>query len=219
MQRNHKTGSEKKMKERNSNSDEQEKNPKKVKKIKPSIFTLALIAFGILIVFTAVGFSMDHVSRVNPNLCGLCHNMTDHVDSFLNQNHLDNVHYQANVGCKDCHSDYTVAQELSSLVSYISGNYSEPMDKIKVNDDMCFQCHIDHEHLAKSTDLLFRNPHQGHFAELRCRTCHVSHDKQVNYCGSCHDNGGQRMIEDQYYARSENPFAPGNVPNENAPKK
>jgi len=193
--------------------------PKKKGKFISYGVLIALFAVIFIGVAVAVGFSVDHISRTNPNFCGTCHNMTEHVDSYLNQNHMDNAHYLAGVGCKDCHSDYTVAEEMKSLVSYVSGDYSVPMDKIKTKDDMCLQCHISQESLAEKTDLLFRNPHQGHFTDLRCKTCHVSHGTQVNYCGSCHDNGGQRMVEDPFIPRSENPFAPGNTPNENAPRQ
>ncbi|PKO14922.1 MAG: nitrate reductase [Chloroflexi bacterium HGW-Chloroflexi-10] len=146
-----------------------------------------------LIVAVGAGFSVDHLSRSDPNFCASCHNMTGHVDSYLHSNHMDNVHLKVGVGCKDCHSDYKVQDEVSSLVNYISGNYQQPFEKIKVKDDMCLKCHISMEYQADSTDYLFRNPHRSHWDSLRCTSCHFSHAEQVDYCSSCHDNGGQRM--------------------------
>ena len=32
--------------------------------------------------------------------------------------------------------------------------------------------------------------------DAMCLQCHISHGEQVDYCSSCHENGGQRMIED-----------------------
>lgn len=182
---------------------------KKVKEINKKI-NVWFIAFIVIVVinFGFFGFmTVDHQSRVNPQLCSSCHNMETHVDSYLNSNHLDQIHFQAGVGCKECHSDYTIVDETKSLVKYITNNNNESFDRIRVEDDMCLQCHIGGENLAAKTDFLARNPHESHWPNAKCADCHLSHDNQVDYCARCHDNGGQRMIEDPIIPRAENPWS------------
>jgi hypothetical protein len=125
--------------------------------------------------------------------CAICHNIKSHVESYLNGRTLDNVHKQASVGCKDCHVDYTLWKEIKSAYRYISGNDETVLFKRKFPQTMCTRCHISIEYLAVKTDFLPRNPHESHFPELECGQCHRSHEKQIDYCSRCHDNGGQRM--------------------------
>ncbi len=157
---------------------------------------LGLIGVSLFFLMVAGGFGVDHISRTNPYFCATCHNMQAHVTSYTTSNHLDHAHMQAGVGCKQCHSNYGIPEETASIVNYVSGNYSVPFAKIKVKDEMCLQCHISNAHVAQKTDFLARNPHQNHNIGLRCTACHISHGEQVDYCSSCHENGGQRMIED-----------------------
>jgi len=72
---------------------------------------------------------------------------------------------------------------------------------------MCTQCHISGDYLAAQTDFLVRNPHESHWPNLKCVDCHMSHENQVNYCGRCHDNGGQRLVEMPIVPRANNPWA------------
>lgn len=187
---------------------EAEKDQKKVKRTRR--INGWLLGF-IVIVVANIGIfgflAIDNHSRTNPEFCASCHNMEDHVDSYMNGTNMDNIHYQANVGCKDCHSDYTVKDEAASLVSYVAGDYDKVFKKIKVEDDMCLECHISLDYHADRTDFLNKNPHKSHWPELRCTSCHVSHDEQVDYCSRCHENGGHRMTGDEIIMRGHNPFA------------
>ena len=126
--------------------------------------------------------------------------MDENVNSYLTSNHLDNVHLQAGVQCKDCH-DYPVSAEISSGVNFLMGNYNVGPDgkllKVQYDDQMCLDCHISYAFMGRATDYLFRNPHNNHNGELECRACHMSHEAQIDFCSSCHSNGGQRMIEDK----------------------
>jgi hypothetical protein len=147
-----------------------------------------------------------YASDTNPEFCAVCHNMQGHVDSYLNSNHMDNVHAQANVGCKDCH-DYPIPAEVESLVRYVTGAYDKNMPRRKFDQEMCLKCHISLEYQANRTDFLVRNPHLSHWPDVPCGTCHISHGEQVDYCGQCHDNGGQRMTGGEIIPRAENPWA------------
>ncbi|MBI9043780.1 MAG: cytochrome c3 family protein [Anaerolineaceae bacterium] len=165
---------------------------KKVKK-KMNWSKILLILVVSLCAIVSGGLYVNDYAYKNPGFCNSCHVMNEHVDSYLNVNNMDHYHFKAGVNCKDCHSDYKVTDELTSVVKFISGNYSVPLEKKKVKDDMCLQCHISMEYQADATDFLFRNPHRSHWDSLRCTSCHISHGEQVDYCSTCHDNGGQRM--------------------------
>ena len=183
--------------------------PEKTGKIRRNLdwTKILLIAALVICISIAGGFGLDHYSRVTPNFCATCHNMESHVVSYLESTHLDNVHYQANVGCKDCHADYSIPQELASVWSYVTGDYDKVFRKQKYESEMCTQCHISEEYQATQTDYLQRNPHLSHYPDMRCESCHISHGEQVDYCSQCHDNGGQRMTGAPIEPRSENPFA------------
>lgn len=172
------------------------KKPKKPRKVLAGS-AIALIILSVVVVLVAAGFSLDHLSRTSPQFCATCHNMTDHVDSYLSSNHMDYVHNLAGVGCKECHSDYTIPAEIGSAVKFVTGNYEVPFKKIKVSNAMCLQCHIDIEFQALKTADLTRNPHDNHTGESKCTNCHTSHGDQIDYCSQCHDNGGQEMIEEK----------------------
>lgn len=188
------------------------KQVEKVKKNKSkfNIWLVSLIALVVINIGVFGFMAVDHQSRINPQFCATCHNMESHVDSYLNSNHLDQIHFQAGVSCKECHSDYTIIDETKSLVNYITKNYNEKFSRIKVDDDMCLQCHIGGENLAAKTDFLVRNPHESHWPNAKCTDCHLSHNNQVDYCARCHENGGQRMIEDPIISRAENSWSSEN---------
>jgi nitrate/TMAO reductase-like tetraheme cytochrome c subunit len=158
---------------------------------------IANIAVVVIAVFFAAGSYVVHLSNTSPQFCGVCHLMQANVTSYLTSSNLDHVHQQAGVQCKDCH-DYPLSAEIKSGIDFVTGNYT--VDKtgalkpVKFTDAMCTKCHISEQHVATLTDFLSRNPHDSHNGELPCNTCHVSHGTQIDYCATCHDNGGQRMI-------------------------
>lgn len=172
--------------------------------------TWVAVALGALVFINVIGVAYvaaDNYTRATPQFCSSCHNMESHVDSYLTSNHMDSVHFRAGVGCKDCHSDYSLIDEAKSVVQYVTGDYERVWSRRKIEDKMCLQCHIDLEYHADRTDYLSRNPHLSHWPDLRCNACHLSHDKQVDYCSRCHENGGQRMTEDEIVPRANNPWA------------
>lgn len=168
---------------------------------------IAFITILFINVVVIGGFGVDRYSRQNPEFCSICHNMQSHVETYTSSNMLDNIHFQAGVGCKDCHSNYTLLDEMTSMWRYVTGDYENVMAKRKFDDAMCTACHISMDYLAANTDYLVRNPHQSHWPDVRCGACHLSHDRQVDYCSRCHDNGGQRLTGDPIVPRVENPWA------------
>ncbi len=180
-------------------NDTAEKETPKVKKSNQQGWTIGGIAVVVLILVVVgitTGGSLVYLSNTSPEFCGSCHIMQKNVKSYLSSNHMDHVHAQANVQCKDCH-DYSIPAEIYSGISYAIGNYTVnskgELLKVSYTDDMCLKCHISDDYMANATDFLHRNPHKNHNGDLDCKACHISHGEQINYCGTCHDNGGQRM--------------------------
>jgi len=172
----------------------------KTKKTKKQIWTIiGIVVLFLVVAGAATGGYLLHQSNTNPEFCASCHIMDRNVTSYMTSNHLDNIHEQANVQCKDCHN-YPVSAEISSGVKYFLGNYTVDTTgellPVSYDNEMCLKCHISYDHIAFTTDFLKRNPHSNHNGELDCKTCHVSHGSQIDYCSTCHDNGGQRMVED-----------------------
>ena len=169
------------------------------------------------ILLVGVGLSaaaIIHESDTNPELCRTCHLMEAHVDSYLTSSNLDHAHEQAGVECKECH-DYSIEAEVTSAIKYVTGDYdvvsaSNPeLIRRTFGDEMCLKCHVSYEHIANQTDYLVRNPHLSHWPSPACRTCHVSHGEQIDYCSECHDNGGQRLVGAPIVPRVENPWQTG----------
>jgi nitrate/TMAO reductase-like tetraheme cytochrome c subunit len=191
----------------NSDGVELQSNTKKETekgiKRQPNWFKISLIA-NIVVVVVAVlgagGAAVIHQSDTNPNFCGLCHIMQPKVTSYLSSNHMDNIHKKAGVQCKTCH-DYPVSAEMVSGVKFLLGSYEVTskgeLVQRKFADSMCLKCHVSYDHLAVKTASLARNPHDSHNGQLPCSDCHISHGAQFDYCSQCHENGGQKMIEQQ----------------------
>ena len=127
-----------------------------------------VVALGVL--------SLDHHARTNPRFCASCHNMESHVVSYLSSNHLDNIHYQANVDCKDCHTGYSPI--IKSVWRYLRGG-EKVFSRRVFGQEMCTRCHISMEYQADRTDSLVRNPHLSHWPDLVCGDCHLAHDELV----------------------------------------
>jgi hypothetical protein len=171
---------------------------------RPVWLTISLIANALLLIWLAVDLGAGVViqrSNTDPEFCANCHLMEANVESYLTGNHLDHVHAQAGVGCKDCHSDFGIREEMRSLFRQISGNYQVNDDgtipKRDFTDEICTQCHGGMLDVAVQTDYLYFNPHNSGMGDFSCDTCHPSHDAQIDYCNDCHQAPGQRMIEDQ----------------------
>ncbi len=172
-----------------------------------SWISVALIA-SLSINVAALGTTyLDNYARTHPEFCGTCHVMRRYVDSYLTGNHMDNIHKQADVGCGDCHTGFTLAHGLRSVWRYVAGDYEPVLSRRSYDQSMCTRCHISMLYHADRTDFLVRNPHLSHWPDLTCGDCHLSHDAQFDYCSGCHDNGGQRMTGGPVLPRAENPWA------------
>ena len=194
-------------------SAEAEPQPKK----KANWLKISMAVNGLILALMVIGLGTTYVvhqSDTNPQFCGLCHVMQKNVQSYTTGHTLDNVHQQAGVQCKQCH-DYPLSAEITSGVKFMIGDYdvvnadNPSLPKRSYSDEMCLKCHISTSHVAAATDFLARNPHQSHWTDLHCSTCHTSHGEQVDYCGKCHDNGNQRMVGAAIISRANNPWVAG----------
>lgn len=151
--------------------------------------------------------SLDNYTRTHPEFCGTCHVMQRYVESYLTGNFMDNIHKQADVGCRDCHTDYTLTHRAEIVSRYVTGIYQPALERRTFDQAMCTRCHISMAYHADRTDYLVRNPHLSHWPDLACGDCHLAHAAQIDYCRYCHDNGGQRLTGGPIAPRADNPWA------------
>ncbi len=160
----------------------------------------ANIALLVAVILVAAGAVIIHESDTNPEFCGTCHIMQDKVTSYMEGTYLDHIHAESGVMCKDCHSDYTIPDEIQGGIAYITNNYevdeNGALPVRDFGDEICTQCHISRENVERQTDYLYYNPHFTAMGIFTCNTCHPSHAEHIDYCSTCHLNGGQRMIGD-----------------------
>jgi nitrate/TMAO reductase-like tetraheme cytochrome c subunit len=164
--------------------------PKKINGLKISIISNILLV--LVIAIGAASWYTIHLSDTNPQFCATCHLMKEYVDSYTSSTHLDHLHAQATIQCKQCH-DYPLASEISSGIKYITGNYTVPLAYTKIgNKEFCLKCHGSYDKLAEYTANYDpdsgRNPHQSHNGELDCYNCHKSHGQSQLYCTQCHSD-------------------------------
>ncbi len=93
--------------------------------------------------------------------------------SWTNSKFLDQGHRQKGIYCTGCHADY--------------------LDEYAADDTQaaCVGCHGDYAEMAKKTaNTKFKhNPHESHYVDLKCSSCHHSHKAFEDSCGKCHPFG------------------------------
>ncbi len=81
---------------------------------------IGIIAAVLLVVGVAGGSYLVHLSNTSPEFCATCHIMDRNVTSYLTSTNLDNLHQQANVGCKDCHDTPFRLKSGVVLISFLA---------------------------------------------------------------------------------------------------
>lgn len=159
-------------------------SPKKNKRLGFLMVGGFLVPF-IVLVIAVLGYGGWQLTY-NPKTCNLCHNIQPYVESYYQSENLDNVHADANVGCKECHKA-SVFSVVDEGWKYITGNYNSPMREIEYSKDQCLDCHRSYESLKDQTKDLQPNPHDSpHSANAECSTCHKSHRESTILCSQCH---------------------------------
>ncbi|MBQ9955430.1 MAG: cytochrome c3 family protein [Eggerthellaceae bacterium] len=169
-----------------------EPSPKKGKGLKVKLGIVGAVVVAIVVVAGAC-YAAFHD---DPAFCNaVCHAPMDtYVENYNEGDGMARVHMEANVTCLDCHEP-TLSQQVSEGMAWVTGNFKNELDMMTDYDnEQCLKCHISEEFQAAKTDFLKLNPHSDAHQVLKCTDCHKSHRDQVDYCSSCHDNEGQRMI-------------------------
>ena len=75
-----------------------------------------------------------------PATCGLCHIIRPYYESWESSTLLDHAHAEENVECLDCH-DASVSTMVSEFLTYVSGEYRDPLKQRKFSQGECLKCH------------------------------------------------------------------------------
>lgn len=173
-----------------------EKKDKPMKPSKKKFFSkknIFIIIGALFIVAMGSGFGMLKASE-NPSFCGLCHNMSDYVESYEEGNLLAKPHADEGVGCLDCHEE-TIPEKIKKGVKFITKDYETPFEKRDFGTrQFCLECHEDPDKVEKLFEEVVAetdypdgsNPHDNHNGDLSCNVCHNVHQKSEVFCLQCH---------------------------------
>lgn len=172
-------------------TDAAKKRKPRKKMNKKKVGIICGVVAAVLIV-AGIGFSQWHQQ---PSFCAaICHSPMDkYYESYMEGDGMARIHKEANVTCLDCH-EANLSTQISEGAKWVTGNYTDPLRKMDYDSEQCLTCHISEEFQAAKTDLIEKNPHADAHQSIPCTDCHSSHKDQTDYCSSCHDSGGQRMI-------------------------
>jgi cytochrome c nitrite reductase small subunit len=145
---------------------------------------MVLLAVVVLGGAGAMGFWQYHE---RPEFCATCHIMEPYLASWLDSEYGAHGHATEDVTCLECHVP-TIEQQINELVVYVQGDYEIPLEELDYPQDQCFQCHEhgSYEEVVQLTADLELNPHDSHFGEVECDTCHNMHGPSADYCAECH---------------------------------
>lgn len=127
-----------------------------------------------------------------PSFCStVCHTAMDpYVASWESGDGMAAAHAAADVACLECHEP-TLSEQLSEVGKTVTGNYTVPLEQRNFGTaEFCLECHGTYEDLAAATEGYAPpdyNPHDSHYDELDCYTCHSMHGQSEMFCTSCHD--------------------------------
>jgi len=167
---------------------EEKETPKKKRSKKKLLIVLGVI--GVVLVALGIGGVAWHST---PGFCStVCHSpMAPYVEGFYSGDTklLVTAHAEEGEECLDCHKA-TLGEQLSEAMSWISGNFTDPLPMTKTGTRaFCLECH-DSEEIKLATvnyNGTARNPHDSHYGDsLECFSCHRVHRESVMYCNSCH---------------------------------
>lgn len=123
-----------------------------------------------------------------PQFCGWCHIMDPYVEPWVSSAALAEPHAAADVSCLECHQA-TIAQQAHELVTFVRGEYENPLAEREFDQQWCLQCHEhgSYDELVVLTQYLEPNPHESTHGALDCNACHNVHRESLDYCAPCHE--------------------------------
>jgi hypothetical protein len=141
----------------------------------------------------------------NPRFCALCHVMEPYLESWNGSDALAKAHADAEIACLDCHES-TIEQQINELITYVRGDFKEPLRDRRLLKETCFECHEHDTYQAlieRTADYMIdgekRNPHSPHVGierlegkQYECYYCHMMHEESpgITGCYGCHHEGG-----------------------------
>ncbi|MFN8379468.1 MAG: cytochrome c3 family protein [Anaerolineae bacterium] len=165
------------------------------------VLILALVVVGVSLIGTAAvwgHFWNFEVGATSSSTCSNCHVLSEQVQSLSDPIMLASNHANSGVTCVDCHPR-NFEQQVTETIAYLTNNYTDPLPRLQVKMDTCFNCHEhgSYDQLAwRSTDLgvtdvtakgNIANPHQPpHYSNLECNSCHLMHEPSTLLCSECH---------------------------------
>jgi len=161
-----------------------------------------LIVVGVVLALGVVGaVALNQLSK-NPAFCGTCHIIKPYYESWESSNLLANKHAAQGVECLDCHH-HSYLEKAQEGINYITGNYSEPLEKLTFTREQCLECHEeDYEQAVAATEFEESNPHDSHMGEIDCTQCHQMHDKSKVMCSQCHTFSWFEELDDSWKIES-----------------
>jgi hypothetical protein len=115
--------------------------------------------------------------------CSQCHKDWKGADL------LAQAHAEAEVTCLDCH-DPTLQQQLQEGIQVATQDFQAAFAEREFPKESCLSCHEhgSYEEIAQRTEELERNPHNSHYGQMECSTCHKVHEASEEVCAYCHDS-------------------------------
>lgn len=130
---------------------DQEIKPKNKKK-KPWIIAGAVILF--LAVVGIAGMKYHE----KPQFCATCHVMEPYLQSWTGETKdssgkelLAYTHGVEGITCLNCHPA-SIDQQVSELVTYVKGDFDEPLKTRKFPNEFCTHCHSNEEERIAATE-------------------------------------------------------------------
>ena len=116
------------------------------------------IVLVVIVIFVLAG-SMAWEYHEQPRFCATCHVMQSYLDGWtgdvLDENGsvlLSAQHQSVDIACLDCHPA-NIKQQVNELITYVKGDFNEPLKRRKFDDAFCTTCHDDEaERIAATSD-------------------------------------------------------------------
>lgn len=157
-------------------------------------FWKATLVFCLLLVCVAAGGTLWLQQQIQTqSYCANCHVMARYYSSWKSSVFPAHTHAQNGLVCQDCH-EVTLRSAVWDIFSNVTHSYQLPLKEQKVQAEACFRCHASYAQLAEMTNnlkgpdgfALGRNPHNSHWGQLECGTCHKMHRVSRDWCSECH---------------------------------
>lgn len=152
----------------------------------PKTLRVVVAAFLTVLALASIGAIWVKDRSKTPAYCNTCHVVQPYYKSWASSEYPAAVHAKVGIACQSCHAR-PLRQSVREFVTYyITQDYKEPLQEVRVPKEDCIRCHGGYETLAELTQDLEWNFHNSHLGQIECRLCHKMHKVSVEYCAQCH---------------------------------